>query len=194
MNDRKHDGRTPCRTMTASAIPLICARMAIAVALAITAACGIPSAHAASVDTDERTSRFIVSNIEIELVAQAEGAVFDAPGSFERTIAVRNVGSGACYVRAAVELSDTLAERFASLDINTADWTEKADDGFYYLKAPLPAGATSAPVLTNVNVSGEPSGGYLDFDVLVVVESVQAKNPDTSTEYPDAASAFAAMS
>ena len=171
------------------------ARRAARAAVAFVVACviialGPTEAHAALFGEDERTSTVSVSNVSVELVGAASGLDPLAPGTHEQRVTVSNTGTGPCFVRAALELSNSLAERFATPVVNVAAWSEKRDDGFYYLPHPLFVGESSEPLLTALDIADEPADGYFDFDVLVVVEAVQAKDPDTGELYPDCESAF----
>lgn len=190
---RRKAARRTARERTASARNGARAALAFAAAAALAGVC-VAGAHAYLSDADSAENRFTVASTSIEIV---ETFPDDPPvieeGSVEKTVTVTNTGTGPCYVRAIVELSDSAAEAYASFSVNTEAWTEKQPDGYHYYRSPLPVGASTNPLITAVDIGAAPPDGYRDFDVVVHAESAQAKDPATGKDYPDGQSAFAAI-
>ena len=77
-----------------------------------------------------------------------------------------------------------------TLDINTADWTEK--DGYYYYNKALKPGEKSVPLFTNVHFGEELGNEYMNAkaEIEVTMQAVQANNNGdsalTATGWPEA--------
>ena len=77
-----------------------------------------------------------------------------------------------------------------TLDINTADWTEK--DGYYYYNKALRPGEKSVPLFTNVHFGAELGNEYMNAkaEIEVTMQAVQANNNGdsalTATGWPEA--------
>ena len=103
-------------------------------------------------------------------------------GSYGKVVTVKNTGAGAAYVRMLVSTSVTMADgtqgdvSLISLDINTADWELK--DGFYYYKSALAPGEETAPLFTEVSISGDMDNDYQSstINVDVSAQAVQSAN------------------
>lgn len=96
------------------------------------------------------------------------------------------------YVRVFCEFSDSKANDFATLDLNTKDWTEKQPDGYYYYKSILPVGEKTTPLFTSVQIADIPKDKLIDFDVIVYAESCNARSK-TGDLYADYSVAFQAV-
>ena len=139
-------------------------------------------------------------SVEIELIEtdengdpfeDIEGAV---PGvSYGKVVTVKNTGAGAAYVRMLVSVSVTMADgtqgdvSLISLDINTADWELK--DGYYYYKSALAPGGETAPLLSEVSISGSMGNDYQNctINIDVSAQAVQSANngdPLTAQGWP----------
>lgn len=131
-------------------------------------------------DTDSADNTFTIAENTIEVVEE-----FDPPEQIEagqtitKDVKVANVDTAQCYVRVFCDFSDSRAAGFASLDYNTEDWTEPDADGWRYYKNILYNGDKTSSLITQIQIAeGVAAEDLIDFDVLVVAESVQAKGSD----------------
>lgn len=105
----------------------------------------------------------------------------------EKNVYIENAGAYPIYVRARLESSITLGERYAehsgeidlslvdySIDLN--NWTEK--DGYYYYNLPVNAGESTTNLLQSVNFSEQMGNIYKDSTINVKIrfEIVQSNN------------------
>lgn len=111
---------------------------------------------------------------------------------------VENTGDVDMYVRIAIQMEITsladesraLDTRHISLDINTADWTEK--DGYYYYNRVLKPGEATEPLFTKVSFSAKMGNEYMNARAIIDVDAqaVQSKNntdsPLTAAGWPKA--------
>lgn len=100
------------------------------------------------------------------------------PGaSVPKFVEVENIGSAPAYIRVKVEKrlalpAGTEGETdpgLITLDINTADWTEK--DGFYYYNRPLAPGETTAYLFTRVGFDSSMGNLYQNSAATVEVRA-----------------------
>ena len=110
----------------------------------------------------------------------------------------KNTGSMDVWLRVKLDKIITPAEGVEAelnfekitLDINTADWTEK--DGYYYYNTPLKAGEESVPLFTKVHFGEELGNEYMNAkaEIVVTMQAVQAGNNGdsalTATGWPEA--------
>lgn len=141
--------------------------------------------------TSATVNEFTVADNEIEIredFEQPDELAWDM--DIPKVVTVENTGSCACYVRVAAEFTDPDAASLCDLDINTAAWTEKQVDGYYYLREPLEIGETSPALFTRVHVGSAPdvegAGDWVSqpgaFDVIVVAESVMSEGSASPQE------------
>lgn len=149
--------------------------------------------------TAEDTAHNIITtcNINIELHEWADdekttpfptdGVDGVMPGTRVTKIAeVKNTGSGAAYVRVAVEKAVILADGTAgdsspvTINFNEADWTEK--DGFYYYNNALKPNETTQALFTEISFDINMDNIYQNSKALVDVTAygVQAANNGSS--------------
>ncbi len=109
-----------------------------------------------------------------------------------------NTGTMDVWLRVMLEKTITPAEGVEAelnfekitLDINTADWTEK--DGIYYYNKPLRPGEESAPLFTKVHFGEELGNEYMNAkaEIEVTMQAVQANNNGesalTASGWPEA--------
>ncbi len=95
---------------------------------------------------------------------------FEEGKSYEKRVAVKNDGNVPCYVRMFAEIEDPDVSAVISVDFNTADWTKKQADGYYYYKKALQAGDSTPPLFTTLKATDDVS----DFQMICYSESVQA--------------------
>lgn len=149
--------------------------------------------------TDEETNYNVITtgSLDVDLIELTDGDKpwpedgFDdiEPGMDVTKIAfVENKGPTDAYVRVMLDKTITPAEGVdaelnfdhITLDINTADWTEK--DGAYYYNKVLKAGEKSEPLFTKVHFGVELGNEYQNAKVVINVkmQAVQAKNNGSS--------------
>ena len=112
----------------------------------------------------------VVNNFELAQV----GTSIDEPSTGtagEKDPKVSNTGKSPVYVRVRLSISGVTAGTVTPV-IDTANWAYNSEDGFYYYKAILQSGQTTAPVFTDVTVTDVPITD--SFDILVYQESVLA--------------------
>lgn len=164
-----------------------------ALALCLLLGAGIGLAVAYLTDTDDASNAFTVSMIGIRTDEDYTDPGPLTPGqTFTKDVRFTNIDTGTAYVRALVSFSDKAAEDNLRAAFNTTDWTDVQDDGYRYLKAVLPVGATTPSLMTSVTVTGTPDGGWSPFDIYVYAEAVQVTDSATGQRYADAQTAFAA--
>lgn len=97
-------------------------------------------------------------------------------GSVKKTVKVKNTGDVPCFVRTQVLFSNGEAEVVSTIDFNTADWTERQADGYFYYKHILPAGKSSTALMDAIKIADNAHLEELkDFQVIVYSESVQSE-------------------
>lgn len=108
------------------------------------------------------------------------------PGySIKKSVRVKNNGSYPLYIRAKIDSTITLDERYATradeidmslvgYSIDVANWTER--DGYYYYNVPLKRGEFTTNMLNSVDFSVEMGNIYKDstIKVKILLEVVQA--------------------
>lgn len=157
--------------------------IASALVFLLVLATGIPSVLAfLSKQTEAVENVFSSGSVSIEVRETFDPPEELSPGiEIEKNVKIANTDGVPCYVRAFCELSDSRIGQWASLDYNVSDWTEPDADGWRYYKHPLAPGQETVPLITKIAISDEkPSEGYIDFDIPVVSEAVQAKSIDGS--------------
>ena len=114
------------------------------------------------------------------------GAIFIMPGySVGKNVYAENNGVYPLYVRAKIESTITLNERYAdhqseidkslvSYSIDLDNWTER--DGYYYYNTSIGAAETTTNLLSSVDFSTEMGNIYKDstIKVTILLESVQS--------------------
>jgi hypothetical protein len=107
------------------------------------------------------------------------------PGmSVGKNVTVRNTGTGAAWVRVAMETTaastKALDTRNVLLQTDTQHWTEQ--DGYYYYNTALAAGQETEPLLTRVAFSGEMGNDYQGANVRISITgyAVQSANNGAS--------------
>ena len=95
---------------------------------------------------------------------------FEAGKDYTKKVSVKNDGSVECYVRVFAEIEDP----------DTADWTVKQPDGYYYYKKSVKVNESTVPLFTQITAKKDVD----EFQMIVFSETVQS---DGSS---DAVSAF----
>lgn len=180
-------------------------KMFVAVAVCSTALSGgaktFKSTGAFFSDGDTKKNEFAVGDNNSQIVE-----TFTSPGdihpggSYQKVVQVQNGSSVTAYARAFIEFSNSDMGDFASLALNTNDWTPKQADGYYYYKYPLKKGETTQPLLNSVTLNNwirdHPEFNVKDFSIICYEETTQAFNSKASngtdryTMYSSAQEAF----
>ena len=130
----------------------------------------IPTAIAFLLDSDGAVNNFSVgentSHIE-EKFGSYEA--FKNGQSYEKEVAVVNDGNVDCYVRVFAEIEDPDVAAGIDIDFNTADWTEKQTDGFYYYKKSISPGEKTSPLFTTLAATKDTD----EFQMICYSETVQ---------------------
>ena len=102
------------------------------------------------------------------------------PGiEFTKKPSVYNSGTVPCYVRVFAEFSVSDVAPFTSLDFDTANWTEKQPDGYYYYKSILAPGKSTTDLFTKVSIAADADINKMqDFDIIIYAESIQSEGFD----------------
>ena len=157
----------------------------------------------------EETAKNVMSTgkLDMELVEKTDGGLpwpeegFKniAPGmNITKIVYGENTGTMDLWLRVKLDKTITAAEGVEAalsfekitLDINTADWTEK--DGYYYYNKALKPGEASVPLFTNVHFGEELGNEYMNAkaEIDVTMQAVQANNNGesalTATGWPEA--------
>lgn len=118
----------------------------------------------------------------------------DEDPKIPKTISVKNTSGGNersvdCYVRIRLAYSDLdIGGAVAISGLNDKDWIYDQQDGYYYYREILPAGATTKPLCTGFSIDGSQvedtySDLWDELSIQVYEESVQA---DGFSGYQDA--------
>ncbi len=144
----------------------------------------IPSVIAYLLDTDTAVNDFSIgentSHIEEDFGSYES---FKGGQSYEKEVTVVNDGSVDCYVRIFAEIEDPEVAAGIDIDFNTADWTGKQEDGFYYYKKSIGPGEETSPLFTTLTVAEDTD----EFQMICYSETVQAAG---ASGYTDAFSAL----
>ena len=140
--------------------------------------------------TDEETAYNVITTGNLDMMLHEEttdskpfpkeGISGVMPGDVvDKKVYLSNEGNVDMYVRIGVETTiepETLSLEYISLDINTADWTEK--DGYYYYTKALKPGEATPALFNTVTFSPDMGNDYQECTVKVDVkaQAVQAKN------------------
>lgn len=168
------------------------AASAVAVALAASLAAGATFAYLSS--RDEVANVYSIAVAQTEIVEDFQPPAEIRPGeSFPKVVQIANTGSAEVYVRVFCEVADPSSRAWATLDYDTSRWSAP-QDGWRYLLEPLAPGETSAPLITTVSIApGVAEADIRGFEVIVVEEAAQAKDPSTGEAYETAQAAFEKM-
>ncbi len=116
-----------------------------------------------------------------------EGITGIIPGqTVDKKVYVVNNGGVDFYVRIGLDKAVTGADGNAlpfehiTLDLNTADWTEK--DGYYYYNRTLKPGEATKPLFNTVTFETTMDSDYMEANVKITVnaQAVQSRNNGTS--------------
>lgn len=146
-------------------------------------------------DTDTQTNNLSIGINTTDIEETYEPPETLTPGmEFAKNPTVKCTEGADCFVRVYCEFSNSNADLFSTLDINTTDWV-KESDGFYYYKNKLSAGESTTPLFTKVKINDDATDKAInalnDLDLIVYSESVQAMNAETGNYYSDYTSAWA---
>lgn len=173
----------------------------VSIALVVTAAIGVTAALYQA-ETDSVVNQFTVGNVTTELVEE----FYQNPGSdtdFTKTPKVTNTGANDCLVRIRMNVTPESLLSQKVLDENgnetnylvisgwPSKWTLK-DDGFYYYSDVVKPGKSTEPLFTTVTVNYDKdaedgaSNAWVDFDIILYQEAVQAEVIENGVTITDA--------
>lgn len=143
---------------------------------------------------DKAVNQFTIGENIIEVYENYEPPEKLEPGAkFTKEPYVKNTGNLSCFVRMRADFSNSKAEDFCELDIDTTNWELNKDDGYYYYKKILNPNDVTEPLFTTVKIktTKENNTSYtqadmIDFDILIYAESCQHNDHDgecSSNEY-----------
>lgn len=160
---------------------------------AILACCALPALGSAAYLTASATATNVITTGSVKIalhewsdVVQEPPVPFEdvagvMPGSaVPKYVEVENTGASAAYVRVrvqrVVEDAGDVPPDAITLDINTADWTER--DGYYYYNHSLLPGERTPYLFTEVRFSSSMDNRYRGarVEVRVVAEATQTAN------------------
>ena len=112
--------------------------------------------------------------------------VYVMPGSVvSKKVSVRNIGQNPFWLRVKLKNAmdgSTVSPDLLELDINSTDWID-GNDGYYYYKTPLEAGAETEKLFTQVKIAGGADNSYYGKTVKLTVFAYAVQS-----EYMEAAS------
>ncbi|MGI6237059.1 MAG: SipW-dependent-type signal peptide-containing protein [Candidatus Excrementavichristensenella sp.] len=169
-------------------------RRDVALIAALVCCIAIAAAGTLAYFTAEETAYNVIAIGNLDMVLREEttgGAPFPEGGidgvlpgaQVDKVVYVENAGSVDFYCRLGVEKVIELADPShepdpdaVTLDINTADWTEK--DGFYHYKKALRPGEKTTPLFRKVKLGRDMGNEYMDahIEINVLAQAVQSKN------------------
>ena len=174
-------------------------RKRIALAAALVCCVAIAAAGSLAYFTAQETADNVITTAVLDMTLHEEtsgGAPFPQGGvlnvlpdsEVDKIVYVENSGEADFWCRISIEKSIQAAEGVdaklnfdhITLDINTADWTEK--DGYYYYNRPVKSGEFTEPLFTQVIFGKELGNEYMNATVVIKVhaQTVQCKNNGTS--------------
>lgn len=134
--------------------------------------------------TDKIENKFSVGNVTTELV---EDFYQNTDSEFTKTPKVTNTGADSCLVRLQMTVTpEEIAEKMSTdADGNPAaylvirGWSDKwilnKSDGFFYYSEALKPGESTEPLFTSVTVNYNDENPWIDFDIILYQEAVQAE-------------------
>jgi len=177
-------------------------KKAIAVLLILLLVCSMTDGTSAFFISTQRATNVITTgqiHVELQEWADEDGTDFEdvihvLPGKeITKIVTARNVCPNAAWIRMSFSKSVRLANGVTgepdlaqvSLDLNTADWTEK--DGWYYYKEPLTPGKTCEPLFTTVSFAEDMDNIWQQSTITIDVElqAVQTANNGTDVMTAD---------
>lgn len=126
--------------------------------------------------TDPVVNTFTPGNVTCDVVEE-----FNTEKTAKTSVKVQNTGNVPAYIRVAV-VANTVDEQgnitgMATLEgwLNTAKWTTKSDDGFYYYKGVVQPGDVTANLLkTGIDLTG--------IQVTILASAIQSMPDDAVNE------------
>lgn len=151
----------------------------VAMALVATMAIGGTMAWF-QVNSEKLTNTFTPGEVGGEIIEEFDGNV-------KSNVAVKNTGNVEAYVRVALiptwqDENGNILPETASID-NLSFTLGKgwfAQDGYYYYKNKVAAGATTANLADKITVTGAPEGAHMNLQILT--EVIQANPADAVTQ------------
>lgn len=125
---------------------------------------------------------FTVGNVTTEIVE-----IFNKINDheFQKEPCVTNTGENDCYVRIRYEVTPNKVEKNLTFEGLTGTGWKQDGDWYYYTK-PVKPGESTTPLFEKVKVNyNETDNPWIDFDIILYQEAVQAKVMSNGTEITD---------
>ena len=130
-------------------------------------------------DTETKVNHAVLSFNEIEIDEDYEEPDDIEPADVvNKTVKIRNIGNGDCYVRVKAVFSHSLTGDQCTVDWNTTDFTYNSADGYWYYNQILPTGEITPAFMTKITVGSDIVTAIEDLPeikMIVYAESVQSK-------------------
>ena len=130
-------------------------------------------------DTETKVNHAVLGFNEIEIDEDYEEPDDIEPGDVvNKTVKIRNIGNGDCYVRVKAVFSHSLTGDKCTVDWNTTDFTYNSADGYWYYNQILPTGEITPALMTKITVGSDIVTGVEDLPeikMIVYAESIQSK-------------------
>lgn len=130
-------------------------------------------------DMETKVNHAVIGFNEIEIDEAFEEPDEIDPGDvINKTVRVKNTGSGDCYVRIKAVFSHSLTGEYCTVDWNTTDFTYNTEDGYWYYNHILETGSTTPALMTKITIGSQIPSGITDLPeirMIVYAESVQSK-------------------
>ena len=130
-------------------------------------------------DSETEVNHAVMGYNEIEIQEDFEEPEEITPGDLiNKTVRVKNVGNGDCYLRVKAVFSHSLTGDKYDVDWNTTDFTYNAQDGYWYYNYILATGETTPALMTRIKIGEDIQTGISDLPeikLIVYAESVQSK-------------------
>lgn len=130
----------------------------------------VTAVNAFLISKDSFSNRFIVGNntSHIEEIFGSYDS-FTKGQNYKKNVTVKNDGNVPCYVRVFAEIEDPEIAANVGINFNTADWTGKQSDGYYYYKKSLKTGESTTPLFTTLSAKSD----IKNFQMICYEETVQ---------------------
>lgn len=130
-------------------------------------------------DMETKVNQAVLGFNEIEIDEDYEEPDDIEPGDVvNKTVKIRNIGNGDCFVRVKAVFSHSLTGDRCTVDWNTTDFTYNSIDGYWYYNQILPTGEITPALMTKIMIGSDIVTGVEDLPeikMIVYAESVQSK-------------------
>ena len=162
----------------------------LAIVAAVVVISGVGTTFAYFQDkTGEKVNEFSVGNVTTEIVE-----IFNKINDheYEKRPCVTNTGKSNCYIRMRYEVTpeNEMKDRLNIIGLPGANWTKEGE--WYYYTKPVKPGESTTDLFQKVNVDyNEKDKPWVDFDIILYQEAVQAEVVANGQVVTDAATIWA---